>query len=60
MSEFAEKVWKMIVESNVLNVIWALLLLLAGWIVALIGKKLLHSVLKKLQLKQQNLCKDIL
>lgn len=57
MSEFAEKVWKMIVESNVLNVIWALLLLLAGWIVALIGKKLLHSVLKKLQLNRRlSLC----
>ena len=57
MNEFVEKVWKMLVESNVLNVIWALLLLLAGWIVALIGKKLLHSLLKKLQLNRRlSLC----
>ena len=57
MNEFVDKVWKMLVESNVLNVIWALLLLLAGWIVALIGKKLLHSLLKKLQLNRRlSLC----
>ena len=57
MNEFIEKVWKMLVESNVLNVIWALLLLLAGWIVALIGKKVLHSLLKKLQLNRRlSLC----
>lgn len=53
MKEFMESVWKMIVDSNILNVICALLILLAGWIVALIGKKILYSVLKKLQLNRR-------
>ncbi len=34
MEEFFENIWKMIVESNVLQLIGALLLLLVGWLVA--------------------------
>ena len=34
MEEFFQNIWKMIVESNVLNIIWGLLVLLVGWLVA--------------------------
>ncbi len=36
MEDFLRDVWKMIVESNVLNLVWAILVLLVGWIVAVI------------------------
>lgn len=36
MEDFFRDVWKMIVESNVLNLVWAILVLLIGWIVAVI------------------------
>lgn len=36
MEDFLRDVWKMIVESNVLNLVWAILVLLIGWIVAVI------------------------
>lgn len=36
MEDFFRDVWKMIVESNVLNLVWAILVLLVGWIVAVI------------------------
>ncbi len=34
MEDFFRDVWRMIVESNVLNLVWAILVLLIGWIVA--------------------------
>ena len=36
MEEFFQNIWKMIVESNVLNIIWGLLVLLVGWLVAVL------------------------
>lgn len=36
MQEFLDNIWKMIVESNVLHLIWALLILLVGWLLAVV------------------------
>ena len=36
MEDFFRDVWRMIVESNVLNLVWAILVLLIGWIVAVV------------------------
>ena len=36
MEEFLDNIWKMIVESNVLHLIWALLILLIGWLLAVV------------------------
>ena len=36
MEEFLDNIWKMIVESNVLHLIWALLILLVGWLIAVV------------------------
>ena len=57
MREFMSTVWKMIVESNILNVVGALLIFLAGWVFSLLCKKILHSGLKKMQLNRRlSLC----
>ncbi len=53
MNEFINTVWKMIVESNVLHVIYALLILLAGWIVSLLCRKIAYAGLTKLQLNRR-------
>lgn len=37
MEEFFQNIWKMVVESNVLNIVWGLLVLLIGWLVAVVA-----------------------
>ena len=49
MEEFFENIWKMIVESNVLQLIGALLLLLVGWLVAVLLSNRTALVLKKFE-----------
>ena len=57
MREFMGTVWKMIVESNILNVVGALLIFLAGWVFSLLCKKILYSGLKRIQLNRRlSLC----
>lgn len=57
MKEFVETVWNMIVQSHVLNIIGALLILLAGWVIALLCRKLCYAGLQKMQLnKRMALC----
>ena len=53
MREFMSTVWKMIVESNILSVVGALLIFLAGWVFSLLCKKILHSGLTKMQLNRR-------
>lgn len=53
MREFMSTVWKMIVESNILSVVGALLIFLAGWVFSLLCKKILYSGLKKMQLNRR-------
>ena len=48
MSEFIEKIWKMIVDSNVLNIVWAALVLIVGWLVAVIVSGGVRKGFKKL------------
>ena len=53
MSDFFETIWRVVVESNILNVVGALLIFLAGWVVSLFCKKILRSALAKLQLNRR-------
>ncbi len=57
MENFFRDVWKMIVESNVLNLVWAILVLLAGWIVAVVVSGQTASLVTRLGLdKKINRC----
>ncbi len=47
MSKFWNDVWQIIVETNLLNVFGALVILTAGWLIALLIEKLLTRAVRK-------------
>lgn len=46
MEEFLDNIWRMVVESNVLHLIWALLILLVGWLLAVVLSNRLGMLLR--------------
>ncbi len=48
MREFFESVWQMIVDSHLLDVLGAVLILVVGWLVALVVSKKVSGVVRKL------------
>ncbi len=51
--EFVQSVWDMIKESNILDLVKALLILLVGWIISVFIKKMVYTSLKKIRLGQR-------
>ncbi len=46
MEEFFNNIWKVIIESNVLHLVWAVLILLLGWLLALFVSNRLGGLLR--------------
>lgn len=53
MEEIFQDVWKMIVESNVLHLIWAVLVLVVGWLVAVFFSGLVQKGMTKLAIEDR-------
>ncbi len=53
MKEFLETIWKMIIESNVLSLLSALIILITGWLVALILSTQLRKWLRGLAIDEK-------
>lgn len=53
MQKVFQDVWKMIVESNVLNLIWAVLVLVVGWIVSVFISGLVRKGLSRLAIEDR-------
>lgn len=53
MNDFVRSVWDMIRESNILDLVKALLILLVGWIISVFVKKMAYTSLKKIRLGQR-------
>ena len=51
MGDFFKQVWQMIVDSNLLNIVGAVVILLVGWLLALVVShrisKAIHAVAEK-------------
>ena len=55
MQDFFKQIWQVIVDSNLLNVVGAVLILLIGWLIALYASRRISGSLQKLTVR-----KDIL
>lgn len=58
MENFFEKVWKMIVDSSLLNVVGAIIILLVGWLIALILSRKISKAVNELALKRTSLAEE--
>jgi hypothetical protein len=55
MTDFIKQIWQMIVDSNLLYIIGAILILLIGWLIALWCSKILSKTLHPLLCKKREL-----
>ncbi|MBO5761483.1 MAG: hypothetical protein J6S53_08075, partial [Lentisphaeria bacterium] len=58
MENFFEKVWQMIVDSSLLNVMGAIAILLLGWLIALILSRKISKAVNALALKRASLADE--
>ena len=53
MEDFFKNVWQMIVDSNVLNLIGAILVLLVGWLIAVIVSSQVAKLVNRIGVDQK-------
>ena len=53
MDDFFKNVWQMIVDSNVLNLIGAILVLLVGWLIAVIVSSQVAKLVNRIGVDQK-------
>lgn len=58
MENFFEKVWQMIVDSSLLNVVGAIAILLIGWLIALFLSRRISKAVNELALKRASLADE--
>ncbi|MBR2365234.1 MAG: mechanosensitive ion channel [Lentisphaeria bacterium] len=58
MEKFFEKVWKMIVDSSLLNVVGAIAILLVGWLIALVLSRKISKAINELASKRASLAEE--
>ena len=52
MKDFFKQIWKMILDSNLLNVVGAIAILIIGWLLALLASKKISALIHKLNAKK--------
>ncbi|MBR2904445.1 MAG: hypothetical protein IKC08_00970, partial [Lentisphaeria bacterium] len=58
MENFFEKVWQMIVDSSLLNVVGAIAVLLIGWLIALGLSRRISRAVNELAVKKASLADE--
>ena len=52
MQNFFKQLWQMILDSNLLNVVGAIAILVIGWLIALVTSRKISAVILKLSAKK--------
>ena len=52
MKDFFKQIWKMILDSNLLNVVGAIAILIIGWLLALLASKKISALIHQLNAKK--------